>query len=237
MNELSAILSDHRPTHTAFQCRHFITAKAGACNYGMYRQALRELDSRTWGLAEDALAIREAELDAEAAEREAAGAADRVEAERAELKRDRALLRLARLKRDVPDRCREWAIFYAQARELRGRLHIGAGETLDAVRREQLEEDMHVKQLASLMLARIEAGERPVDSSIAEALRSLPDGPRAFLLSSAIDPDLFRARAQGLLDAAPEPPAQDRLLSADAALRLAVQYVEQRVDLLPAGTP
>ena len=52
MNQLNELLKDHQPFHSEFQMDHFITIRAGGTPWGMYRQALRELDSRKSALLE-----------------------------------------------------------------------------------------------------------------------------------------------------------------------------------------
>jgi hypothetical protein len=52
MNVLN-LLSFHKDVHTNVQMDCFITTQAGAGHpYGMFQQALRELNSRFWSLAE-----------------------------------------------------------------------------------------------------------------------------------------------------------------------------------------
>jgi len=49
--DINELLKDHQMYHSDFQRNYFITARAGAgTNYGMYKQALRELNKRYRGL-------------------------------------------------------------------------------------------------------------------------------------------------------------------------------------------
>jgi len=50
MNDLVSLLDDHQRYHSDFQIDHFIIARSGGTKYGMYKQALRELDKRTRAL-------------------------------------------------------------------------------------------------------------------------------------------------------------------------------------------
>jgi hypothetical protein len=50
MHALNELLSDHQIYHSDLQIDSFITTKTGGTKYGMYKQALRELDARVHNL-------------------------------------------------------------------------------------------------------------------------------------------------------------------------------------------
>lgn len=243
MESLAVLLADHRIGHTSLQCRRYITAQAGTSLFGMYRQALRELDARTWGVAEAALELEAAELALLEAEQvrdrlwgvpPSALELRRAELRRAELDVRRAGVLRARLARDLPDRCREWAEFYAQACELRERLGLAPGEQLDEARREALEHDMHAKQLIATARNRLLAGERPLDGSTMAAAAALSPSLVAYLQSAMHDPDAFGRAADELL-AVPAPSPTPQLAQAEV-VALALAYAE-RAALSQADDP
>lgn len=193
MESLDVLLADHSHYHTTLQCRSFITAKAGVTPFGQYRQALRELNSRTWSAFDEMLRMEELRVDIEE-ETETIENLERViehhganerSIRRAQIRRARAEVELVQLERSLGDRLREWAEFYAQAVTLRGQLGLLPGETLDREKREELEASMFAHQFARTMRARFVCGERPLDPNLVQTIETLPQTYSAPLLAGA----------------------------------------------------
>lgn len=189
MESLETLFADHRPFHTTLQCRAFITAKSGVTPFGQYRQALRELTSRTWSAFDEMLRADELRIEIEEAEE----SVTRCEAEscgelspavrRAQIALARREIELRQLELTLHDRLREWGEFYAQACGLREQLGFLPGQPLDDARREELEADMFARQFANTMRARVLSGQNPLDENLLVAIESLPEPQRDALLA------------------------------------------------------
>jgi len=187
MTDLSLLLEDHQKFHSIFQCRRFITQKAGVTPYGMYKQALRELDGRTWSALDDILTLREEEIKLERLRDRLLAKVDGL----LEVKIARAEITIERLRRGLRDRYREWAEFYAQAAHLRTVLGIPEGEPLTEERRAALDEEMIQYQIATSIKCNLLAGERPLSSNIVENILTMPDRMQEPLLASVTHPKVF----------------------------------------------
>ncbi|MCP3980757.1 MAG: hypothetical protein GY716_15755 [bacterium] len=195
--------------HSTLQCRHFITTRAGGTNYGMYRQALRELSSRTNNLKEEYLVIAEAEVEREEAEFdlaehvEAYGPVADVADVREGFARRRLVIRVARanaalhsLGHTVKWHECEWREFYGQAMLLRARLGLLPGQALDRERRAALDLHMWERQLENGIAARMLAHEHAIDSNLLELLRSMPEQSARRLMQAVDAPVEFLDRVK-----------------------------------------
>jgi hypothetical protein len=68
MEQITEMLKDLTHLHSNFQIDHFIVEKAGVSAWGMYQQALRELDSRLAGIRSATLDDLEIDIDIDEAE-------------------------------------------------------------------------------------------------------------------------------------------------------------------------
>lgn len=186
---LGVLLGDHRLFHSTLQCRRFITAKAGVTPYGMYRQALRELNSRTWSLFDEMLRREEIQVDLDELARKVEVAEEtygenNIQLRRLRLEQGRKVVEMAQLEHAMTDRYREWAEFYGQCCTLRPLLGLREGQQLAEDKRDLLDEQMFAHQFAAQIRARIEAGERPLDSALTQVIETLPTGIRTPLLAA-----------------------------------------------------
>lgn len=192
METLSTLLNDHQHYHSTLQCRQFITAKAGVTVFGMYRQTLRELDSRTWSTFEDLLSREELLCTLDELEEKLETCEDDARTRRLALRRVKAQIRLEQTERLLRDRYREWAEFYGQAVRLRRELGLEEGEQLTPQRREQLEVTMFAGQFASTIRAGLLAGVgEPVSANTMEAILTLPREAREPFKFVRSDPNAF----------------------------------------------
>lgn len=140
MTLLDDLLTDHQFFHSNLQMDSFITIRAGGTLYGCYKQALRELQTRTTALRSHRatrllLAIEIEEHDGGDSRR------DRIH--RA-TKRDA----LAECDRVITDTLREFARFYGQADALRKALaRSGVKFPLDNDTRDRLDREMWAHQI------------------------------------------------------------------------------------------
>jgi hypothetical protein len=124
--QLQTLLADHQIYHSDLQMDAFITGKSGGTPYGEYKQALRELKSRTQTLKSlyanrelVQLAIRKAEIELEQKRQSAADLED-----------------------TIADTVREFTRFYRQAEILKAEVGV-----LTPERRNELDVDMWVHRI------------------------------------------------------------------------------------------
>jgi hypothetical protein len=98
--------------------------------------------------------------------------------------------------------------------------------------RERLEAEMHAQQIASTVRGRIAAGERPLDSSLAEVVRTLPPSFALPILSAQTEPRVFEEWCRAWMDEAP--PQPDELPGTSETLAIVREHVEREL-LLEAG--
>ena len=226
---LETLLADHEQNHSTLQCRSFITAKTGVTVYGQYRQALRELVSRTWAAFEEMLSREELlctadELDEKLGELDArfddVGSGADARRRRLTIKRARVAVQLAQLESGLDDRFREWGEFYGQSCALRDQLGLKEGETLAREVREKLEVQMFAHQFASQIRGRIMANERPLDANMTQILGTMPSDVAQPLLGSASNPDGFMDWYEREMLKLPAPPTPEQIPGRGASERL-----------------
>lgn len=233
MEALDTLFADHTHYHSTLQCRSFITAKAGVTPFGQYRQALRELTSRTWSAFEELLRMEELRVDVEelSTKIERLGdcppKASELHLRRLLIERARAEVQLAQLEQSTTDRLREWAEFYAQACALRRQLGLIEGETLTRERREALEIDMFGGQFAQTIRSRIACGQPGIDPSLFLSIETLPEPLARLLIEGAQSKEGFERMIARFPEPAPPAPG-DVPAIADAR-----HMVRARFDALP----
>jgi hypothetical protein len=148
------LLADHQRFHSTFQIDYFITAESGGTVYGMYKQALRELDKRYRGLfgAGGLLHDRE-DLTDELAELGGRWWTRISRRRHARVQRQLRRKEAASVELDqvIHDSAREFLRFYQQATALKEQI----GE-LTHERRDELDRDMwrhRLKKMAALDIA------------------------------------------------------------------------------------
>lgn len=129
MNDLKSLLAFHRPFHSNLQIDRWIIGKSGCTDYGMFKQALRELHSRLSALTNLWLDIEDTEAARPIKRTDIVRKAMRLEGQRSTFE----------------DTLREFARFLQHARILHARL-IG-NEPLTPERIEQLDREEWYAQL------------------------------------------------------------------------------------------
>lgn len=138
------LLELHRPYHSELQIDHFITARAGLTTWGMFVQALRELNSRLEGMKSLASERKLADIERRRHERTVRDvSADDLDREEAGVRVEQAVMRIDSIDRNVRDTWRELERFYAQAVALRARLPVDLTPQV----RDELERDRWVTLL------------------------------------------------------------------------------------------
>lgn len=153
------LLADHHYLHWSTQLDHFITVRAGGTPYGMFKQALRELDKRERGLnglyadrdrlivdiEELELRIHNAKAQCVATDASTLGiSAQDFNGRRAEIDLRQKRFALSVCERSIRDHERERDRFIEQAIHLRQVLGIDANCPLTPERRTALDRDMWV---------------------------------------------------------------------------------------------
>ena len=116
------LLKDHEVGNSNFQDCHLVTLRAGGTEYGMYKQALRELYHRVRGIRElesdKALLV----IDIQEKEQTLAAMEPGFARQRIEIELQRIVLRQEECERAIVNTSRELTVFYAQARKLKERI-------------------------------------------------------------------------------------------------------------------
>ena len=146
MIKLTELFIDHQLHHSEFQQDYFITGRAGGTEYGMYKQALRELHKRYRGLKEQYAEKELVQIDID--ELTDKKTKDKYEKRRNEIKRTQKIMSMEDLDKSIADTEREFKRFYQQAIVLKEKI----GELTD-VKRSILDRDMwiyKVKEMAAI---------------------------------------------------------------------------------------
>lgn len=134
--EFDGFIADHEGGHSDLQMDYFITRRNGVTDYGMYRQALRELVKRYRGLKGLRIDREEKLLEIERAEFEGSLVEDWYKTRRAGIDEARARMQLEDIDMAIKETEREFERFFLQCRELRARLPELTKETRDKLERE-----------------------------------------------------------------------------------------------------
>lgn len=218
---LRVLLEDHRARQSTLQNVRFVVAKSGRTDYGGYRQALRELSTRSDGIREAVVERRLAEVDVLEArhlldsphfcglcsDADCSPPAPSSELARAHFERmrvearaTRASARVAALDRELRELEREWQDFFLAAVALRRRLGLADGETLDDERRAELERGFWRAELESRAVGNQIGRELDLPQGVAEAIDALPPEDAEVVRRRVVD-----GRAEHLvLDLLPE---------------------------------
>lgn len=177
------LLSLHRPYHSELQIDHFITGRAGLTTWGMFLQALRELNGRFEGMKSLSAERRLADIERRRQERLASDAKDGLDGEEAEVRAEQAAMRLDSIDRNIRDTWRELQRFYAQAVALRARLPA----ELTAEVRDELERERWVALLKRAAALDITATGN-VSAGTRDSIWALPMAQRALVLQAVSKP-------------------------------------------------
>ena len=134
MVKLKELFADHQIHHSEFQQDYFITSKSGGTEYGMYKQALRELHKRYRGLKGLYAEKELLQVDIDELEVEVNG---EFEARRQKIKHTQKIMHMEELNLNISETEREFKRFYQQAVALKESI----GE-LSADKRKKLEREM-----------------------------------------------------------------------------------------------
>lgn len=204
------LLQDFQRFHSSLQIDSFITTRAGAGHtYGMYIQALRELEAR-WGSYRASILRRKGlVIDIEEASLLVRKLVwtwrGRIARKRAELRLEELRARLEFVEKVEPDRLREFKRFLNQAISLKEVI----GELTEA-RREQLDQDLWLHKLRQkLAIDYLRDGKPSV--SMLEILPALPPKFRKQLVADCRDPNPLMQWYESL--SLPEPPPVNGRLS------------------------
>lgn len=217
------LLADHNSAHTQLQMDCFITLKSGVTPFGMYRQALRELDHRVGSLTTlfERLELLRIEIDelAHRAQRDE----DPYERQRAAIRLQARQVEQFRLRRKGEDRAREMGHFYAQCCALKRQLG-----PLDDARRHELEGEMWLAQFKRDAAFRFMSGARALEPGLLRAMHALPDPWRGRALAAILDPTQLCSDVQQVrLPALPEPDPVDVLTEAGVRRLLLEPHIHE----------
>jgi hypothetical protein len=212
MIPLSELLADHQDFHSDLQMDSFITLRSGGTLYGCYRQALRELDTRTTALIQRYESRKLLHIDIRELE------TDRVDPWESE----RDTVRLAG-KRMILDRCdaviadteREFLRFYRQAISIRAALESqGVSFPLDGETRDRLDREMWEHQIKCMATIDFMSAGRLQQNTIA-MLQSCPPEMRRRLADAVLNRDAQCALVEWYLTYEPEMPPPAVIEEAD----------------------
>lgn len=181
--DIDTLLLDLRRCHSEFQMDYFITTTNGGTPYGMYMQALRELDTRRTGLGEAYLRREELEIDAK--EARAPECAPDTEKLRVLLKQKKLMLEQHILEQTIAEQEREFRRFLGQARILKK--HLGE---LTTDRKEQLEREFWLHRLKGMVVTDVLTVGHPTGSTIS-LVASLPIDMREKAVTELLDSKRF----------------------------------------------
>lgn len=184
---LALLVSDHQYFHSELQMDHFITTRAGGCHpWGMYVQALRELESRHGAYHNLVLRRRRLALEIQELELEVSRwrftRRGRIRRRRARLELEEKQLGVRLIARMEPDREREFRRFFAQALAIREVL----GD-LTPERKRELDEDMWHHRLRQVLAIDFYLEGAP-GASIMSILPALPRRMREALRNDIKNP-------------------------------------------------
>ena len=185
------LLEDHEVGNSNFQDCHLVTLRAGGTEYGMYKQALRELYHRVRGIRE--LESDKALLVIDIQEKEQALVAMEpgFARQRTEIELRRTALRREECERAIADTYRELAVFYAQAQGLKEQVGV-----LTAERRWNYERELWEYRVREMAALDIGSGQRHLSPQTIEHLNALPKEDREKILTDLKDDKLLQKHNQ-----------------------------------------
>ena len=176
--ELNKLLEDFDESYGSFQLSRLIVAKAGGTRYGMYQQALRELNGRLEGLKDLFIEKEYLQIDmCECVEKRSNPKTNKYEVERAALKIKKCTLRLDTLERKIDRRIKEIKRLYGIAVSLKR--EVG---DLSPERRDYLETQAHNHYIKRKAVMELELTGRLGHGS-AETIYALAPSDRFKLIS------------------------------------------------------
>lgn len=181
--ELRELMSFHRLYHSPFQIDNFITARAGLTDWGMFRQALREIAGRIDALKNLAAERGLAHVEVGRQDRVIESDRDKLDVAEARIKRGLAVLRVESLELNIRHTAEEMLRFFAQARALRTRLP----DDLTPAELDRLDREFWCAVLQRRAALEFEADGR-ISYGTLEGIWSLPLKEREPVLRAVSDP-------------------------------------------------
>jgi hypothetical protein len=176
---LQELFKDHQLYHSEFQQDYLITVRSGGTQYGMYKQALRELYKRYRGLKQ---LYGEKELLQVDIDELAVSTSDNVfEQRRNDIKHAQKIMAMEEMDKNIADTEREFKRFYQQACTLKAQI----GE-LTEEKRNQLDREMWEFKLKEMAAVDWTTTGRLSNNTV-EFLMSLPDNMRKPMLNTIKD--------------------------------------------------
>ncbi len=214
MERLPELLIHLRRSHSEIQIKHMMVTKGGAfCDYGAFRQSLRELHGRKEVCQALMFEIEGLEVDLEESRYKAEGihpdssTHNIYDKRRAKIDVDRIRIKSDEAERTLAERVYEFSHLYAVACALKDRLEEG-GE-LTSERHYELEMDMWVHRW-KLDAADEIRHEGKVSRQTLRNVNSLPLGPRSYLRMLIMHPQELLSEADQLkYELPPLPPLID----------------------------
>lgn len=174
---LQELLKDHYTGHSDFQIDYFITNKSSVTDFGMYKQALRELSVRTDNLK--SLWFKQQENDLDISECKGKN----FRSAREELKHKKLLLIRDGTKNSINNVYREFSRFYRQAVALKKRIGELTPEICD-----RLDKSTWIKQIQQTIILERIVNKR-VSKSTLETIAALPRNDKLFLMKEMREGD------------------------------------------------
>jgi len=192
MITLSDLLADHREFHSNLQMDAFITFRSGGTLYGCYKQALRELNTRSSALRSRYTQWALTQIDTDEWR---VKTKDNFTNRRNQIKLAEARVALDECRRVIADTEREFLRFYGQCLSIREALAAqGVTFPLDSATRDRLDREMWEHQLKARAATELMAQGRLANTTI-ELIQCCPRE-----LKQRIEDWLSPSRQTALLD-------------------------------------
>jgi hypothetical protein len=202
--ELERLMRDYNESYGTFQLGRMIVARAGGTQYGIYRQALRELNTRIETLKGLYLEEEELLVDmSECVEKRSDTSISQYDMEREAIKVKRCQLRTHTLKRKIERKVDEVKHLFNVAKKMKGIL----GE-ITPERRDRLETELSIYHIKRCAIFEMQAFGKLSYGSV-ESIFSLDSVDRMQLTEVLKSPETMK---EFLLEGCDDPPAvQDSL--------------------------
>jgi hypothetical protein len=181
--DIKTLLGDLRRCHSEFQMDFFITTTNGGTPYGMYMQALKELNTRHTGLLEMYVRREELELDKKEVAQPPYGPEG--EMARVVLEEKKIMLEQHALEQAISEQEREFRRFLGQARCLKK--HLGELTPED---KERLEREFWMHRLKGMVVKDVLTVGHPTGSTI-DLVAALPMDMRDKAVAELLDAKQF----------------------------------------------
>ena len=209
LERLEIFRSDHKRFHSYLQVRNFIIARSGGTPYGMYEQAIREIESRCHVLRSRYSTIALLEIDIEEFKTPQDAEYPSTEEKRDAIEQMNKRAELESARRALSDAEEEFAHFFNIACELKDQL----GELTPELRI-KLDREKWIHHLKSSYALAALTGQAPA-KNVLEGIHSLDPQPREEVIESLRDLDGLVAWFRDSRPVLPDTPVQARLVSED----------------------